>query len=147
MRCLFDEQLNEVAAQSLNVMCEHLGHGIAHIVDLGHAGMQDEHIPALCASMDIGALITMNVKDFGAKKVYLSALLEQSVHVAVVRPGKQRMDVAGQIGFIAPALPRALDIWHTSSQPQLLVVRQGGAVVPRTLDELVAEFEEPKKLP
>lgn len=147
MRCLFDEQLNEVVARSLNLMSGALGHEVLHIVDLGYGGMQDSDIPALCASIAAQALVTMNVKDFGAKKVYLSALLDEGIHVAVVRPGRQRMDIPGQVGFIALALPKAFQKWQESSQPVLLVVRQGGTVVSRTLSELVAEIESPKKIP
>ncbi len=147
MKCLFDEQLNEVAAQTLNVLSAFYGHEIVHIDALGHAGMQDEHIPGLCASIAAQALITMNVKDFGARKVYFSALLDQGIHVAVVRPGKQKMDPPGQVGLIAPALPRAFRLWGESNCPELLVVRQGGTVVQRTLEQLIAEVEAPKTLP
>jgi hypothetical protein len=83
----------------------------------------------------------MNVRDFGARKMYLRALLDEGIHVGVVRPGKQTMTVANQVSVVAKHLPAMLDRWVVATSPMLLVLRPAGLVA-RDLDDLLSEIDD-----
>ena len=101
--------------------------------------MADDDIPPLCHDQGITALITANVRDFGARKHYFAALLESGIHVAVVRPVKTKFDVGGQVGFMAPRMAYLIDRWQSADAPTLNVITQGG-VRERSLEQLLEEL-------
>lgn len=140
MKILLDEQLSETAAEALNVVIRAGGHQVLHINELGASGMSDEDIPSLRAQHDIQALVTVNVKDFGARLYYFTALVEAGIHVAVIRPGKLKMDVGGQLGLLASKASAMVSSWEKAESPILLRVTQGG-VSERSLQDLLKEID------
>jgi len=140
MRLLLDEQMSAVAASALSALAAARGSTVNHIVAIGHGGAQDDDIPELCRTNDYAALITINVKDFGARLHYYTALIAAGVHVGVVRPGKLRMDDGGQVGILAPRLGQMIALWSESNSPLLIKVTHGGIQV-RSLEELAEEIE------
>lgn len=140
MKILLDEQLSTVTAQALHPVVAHEGHAVEHLVTMGHGGTPDDDIPALCAEAGYSALISVNVKDFGARLHYFTALLDAGVSVSVVRPSKVKLDIGGQVGLIAPRLTQMIATWSSSPKPVLFVVTPGG-VRERSLDELIEQIE------
>ncbi|MDP9444132.1 MAG: DUF5615 family PIN-like protein [Actinomycetota bacterium] len=79
MRYLLDEQLSESAAKCLNGLVGRDPETVRHMTDLVPQGLEDDDIPPLCQQHGVATLITMNVRDFGAKKHYYAALLAHGV--------------------------------------------------------------------
>ncbi|MGH2791713.1 MAG: DUF5615 family PIN-like protein [Actinomycetota bacterium] len=145
MNFLLDENLNEDVAASLNTIGKRLPATFAHIVELGHAGMPDEEIPKLCADHGIAVLVTVNVKDFGARQVHFERLLARNVSVVVLRPGKVRFDLWLQAGLLSMHMKSIVRLIDEADGPVLIRVTQSGAGR-RSLEELTQE-EEGRSLP
>jgi hypothetical protein len=82
----------------------------------------------------------LNVRDFGARVHYYTALIAAGIHVGVVRPGKLRMDPGGQVGILAPRLDHMISLWSSSDAPLLLRITPG-SVQQRSLEDLAQEIE------
>lgn len=147
MNLLQDEQLSPKAAPAFAALLALSGGTVAHIGVLGYSGMDDGDIPELCRRLGFDTLLTINVKDFGARLHYYAALVDAGINVVVGRPGKgQRMDAYGQVGLFAQHLPRIeKNIIEGDGAVVLQVVTQG-SVRARTLSSLVEELES-KRLP
>lgn len=137
MKVLLDENLHENVALALHAV--NPSDTVLHIVTEGHAGMQDPQIPPYCESQGVEVLVTANVKDFGAKKVYFEALLRAGVSVIVARPGHYVFTPHGQLGILAPRFPQMLKSIAESESPLLFTVSPSG-YRERSLDELAAEI-------
>lgn len=88
MKVLLDENLWASLPAALNVFYERHGLDFHHINSIS-PGAQDPAIPNLCYERGFTALITVNVKDFGARRFIFEALLESGISVVVLRPSKQ----------------------------------------------------------
>src|SRR4051794_33907493 len=118
-----------------------------HIRDvLGRGGAQDPEIPPLCRDEEIDVLVTMNVRDFGARKHYYASLIENGVHVVVVRPSKLQPDAGQQLSLVSGAHTAIRRLLAAATEPSLVRVTHGGAGV-TSLPDLLLEIEGGKRLP
>ncbi len=142
MRLLLDEQMSDVAARSLAPLAETLGAAaVDHIRTIGHGGMDDDDIPALCREREYRALISLNVKDFGARRHYYAALVDAGVHVGVVRPARLKMTPANQVHVLSLHLEHMIRTWAAAEAPILIKITPS-PIEPVSLDELVAQMDE-----
>lgn len=140
MRFLLDENLHELVAATMNVLGLENGDEFLHIVPVAGFGKEDEEIPPICNEHGCDALITVNHKDFGAKKLYYQALLDSDVHVVVVRPGKMKFQPHMQVAFLASAYPHARALIAEANECVLVRMSWSSAVV-RTIDQILNEVE------
>lgn len=145
MRYLLDEQLDQVVALSMNPMGSKFGDEFIHILTLTHAGTLDTEIPNLCRDEGIGCIVTANVRDFGARKYHYQALLAENLHVAVLRPGRGKFYEEEQLALLSKSYRRIRVVAQEGRNPQLLACTQSG-VRPRTIEELIEEFDRGKRL-
>jgi hypothetical protein len=139
VRVILDENLWPELATSLNVFEQRQGVNFLHINDIA-PGAQDEDIPEICREHNATALVTANVKHFGARRVLFEALLEAGVSVIVPRPSKRTTltpEVQGAMLFrhlakIASALRGA--------QGRVLLKLTEGGVVETSLEQLTREI-------
>lgn len=73
---------------ALNVFRSRHGLDFDHINSIS-PGAQDPDIPNLCYEYGFVALVTVNVKDFGARRFIFEALLKAGISVVVLRPSKR----------------------------------------------------------
>lgn len=140
MRFLTDEQISEIVAPSMAPLAAMTADEFLHIRDLGAGGMDDAEIPALCRSNGIDALVSLNVRDFGARKQYYVALNAEGIHVVVLRPdGKRQLHNGEHLALVAGQWPTIQRLLSAASEPLLLRVTMG-RVVARTLAELLDEM-------
>lgn len=88
MKVLLDENLWVGLPTALNVFSSRQGLEFDHINNIS-PGAQDPEIPNLCYEHGFTALVTVNVKDFGARRFIFEALLEAGISVVVLRPPKR----------------------------------------------------------
>jgi predicted nuclease of predicted toxin-antitoxin system len=75
---ILDEQLDPRSAAVLNVVEDRHGCTFVSLRDLAPPKTPDIEIPNICRQNNAVALMTADIKDFGAKAVYFRALLEAS---------------------------------------------------------------------
>lgn len=138
MRFLLDEQLSPALGPALSA----LGEQFIHIDELGGGGSSDDQVVQLCRANDCEVLVTMNVRDFGARLYYYKALLDRGIHVVVGRwPRKGSQPDAGkQLALFAQHYGALKGKLLTADSPTLVIVRQSGIRV-RDLSELVDEID------
>jgi hypothetical protein len=110
-------------------------------LDVAAAGTEDMYIPTICQTNAIGTLITVNHKDFGAKKAIYLALLAAGVHIVVVRPGKMRLSIPNQASVLSMQYPHFSKLIR-ESEVHILVRITPSDIKARTLNELVDEFDQ-----
>lgn len=137
MKYLLDEQLSERTARSLTALEDD---EFVHILDSHEAGTGDPEIPGICRERGVDALITVNVRDFGAKKLLYEALLSQGISVIVLRPGGMKMDVVGQARLILDHFRRIQVTLRDAAGPILVVATPSNARS-RRLEDLIAEID------
>lgn len=140
MRSLLDENLDPRLAQVLSIVADE--DGFVALAVAGQTGMDDEDIPALCARERIDALITANYKDFGAKKMYYQALMEEGVSVIVIRPGKIAFDSLQQSTILTRWWKRIRTLLAEAQGAAVLIHVTQTDVRLRNLESLIAEFGE-----
>jgi hypothetical protein len=90
VKILLDEQLDtpdSVVGMALNAFASR--HGCTFVsLQIEAPGLSDPEIPGYCRRNGIAALVSANVKDFGARLVLYEALLRAGISVVVLRPGK-----------------------------------------------------------
>jgi hypothetical protein len=64
------------------------------------SGTKDPIIPGLCKRNGFDALVTANVKDFGARLPLYQTLLEKGISVVVVRPGRETLTPEVQVSIL-----------------------------------------------
>jgi hypothetical protein len=138
VKFLLDEQLSPQTALALNALGSSFGQ-YEHILDSQSQGMKDEQIPPLCRERSIDVLVTVNVRDFGAKKIYYEALLDEGISVVVLRPGRMSIDTLGQVQLITRHLRRVIVLLERAPGPVLVVVTPSD-VRDRSIEELIAEL-------
>jgi hypothetical protein len=143
---LLDEQLDAAVAAGMNAMSHRHGMTVRSIRDIA-SGSKDEDIPDVCKDGGYEALISANVRDFGAKLPLYEALLAAEVSVVVLRPGRrQTLTPEVQLGVLAQHSSSIGRMLPADGPPKLLRVTQSG-VVERTLEELRHEIEDGVTLP
>jgi hypothetical protein len=147
VKYLVDEQMSGVVARGMRPVGASFDEEWVHVRDdLGRGGIQDPDIPPLCRDEQVGVLVTMNVRDFGARKFYYASLVEHGIHVVVVRSGKQQPDPAQQLGLVAGAHSGIRRLLGGTLGPSLVKVTHSGATV-TTLEALLQEIESKRRLP
>ena len=138
MRIILDEQLDPTLADVLNVLQKRHGCDFVSLRDLAPPKTQDIEIPKICRDNGAIALITADVKDFGAKKVYFEALLEAGVSVVTLRPQKRTNVLESQTALILEWSREVAAVLRDATEPVLVRVNNSG-VSPRSLEELIEE--------
>jgi hypothetical protein len=147
VKYLVDEQMSGVVSQGMRAVGLAYGEEWVHIRDdLGRGGAQDPEIPPLCRAEGIDVLVTMNVRDFGARKHYYASLTEHGVHVVVVRPSKLQPDAGQQLSLVAGAHSGVRKLLGSATEPSLVRVTHSGATV-TSLQDLLREIEGDRRLP
>ena len=140
MRVLLDENLWPELAIALNAFEQRYNLSFIHINDVA-PDVQDDDIPAICRELGATALVSANVRDFGARRIIFEALLEAGVSVIVPRPSRrvtltpevQMSMLMRHIKSIAAALRR--------DQGQLLLKITEGGVTETSIEQLIKEAE------
>lgn len=141
MRFLLDENLSGRAAEAMTVVGEDEGDEYGHVLQHAPQSTDDDALPRICRDNGFDAIVTVNVRDFGAKKVIYEALLQEGVHVVVIRPGKLTLYLSEQVQLLSGSYRRVRALLASASEPTLVRVNPGGTADPRTVEELAAEFE------
>lgn len=147
MKYLVDEQMSGVVSQGMRAVGARYEEEWLHIRDdLNRGGAQDPEIPPICRDQSIDVLITMNVRDFGARKHYYASLIEHGVHVVVVRPSKLQPDAGQQLSLVAGAHSGIRKLLSVATEPSLVRVTHSGATM-TSLQELLDEIDGGRMLP
>jgi predicted nuclease of predicted toxin-antitoxin system len=147
VKFLVDEDLSETVAESVNPVGRPDGHEFVHIRALGYGGATDDEIPGICRENGFSALITLNVRDFGARRHYFAVLLDHGIHVVVGRHGRSRqLSAANQAALILNHYDAIVRRLRDADSPRLLRVTES-AVVERDLDQLIHEITGGTGLP
>jgi len=101
-------------------------------------GTKDAAIPGLCREHGFDALVSANVKDFGARLPLYRRLLENGVSVVVVRPGRETLTPEVQVSILS-FHSREIGRRLADKPPTLLRVTRSD-VKERSLDELLNEI-------
>jgi hypothetical protein len=116
VRIILDENLWPELATALNAFEQRYHLTFLHINDIA-PGAQDEDIPAICRDQGAAALVSANVRDFGARRVIFEALLEAGVSVIVLRPSKR--------ATLTPEVQMSMLIRHIRKVASALRDREG----------------------
>jgi predicted nuclease of predicted toxin-antitoxin system len=138
VRIILDEQLDPTLANVLNVLRNRHGCEFVSLRDLAPPKTQDIEIPKICRDNGAIALVTADVKDFGAKKVYFEALLEAGVSVVTLRPQKRIHVLESQTALLLEWSREVAAVLRDATEPVLVRVNNSG-VSPRSLQELIDE--------
>lgn len=107
MILLLDEQLDSPdmkVARALNIMGDSYDLSFRSL-RTESAGLKDPDIPAYCEREGIDALVSFNVRDWGAKDALYRALIEAGVSIIVLRPqAKKSLSVDQQLAMLAKHL-------------------------------------------
>lgn len=139
MRYLLDENVSESIApamQAIGLPQEMFSHVLA---EAGREGLDDDEVVELCAERRFDVLITLNVRDFGAKKHYYAALNDRGIHVVVGRPGKSQPDLGQQLALIAAQFDHVRMVLTRAQAPTLVRLTRTSAQE-RTLQQLLSEI-------
>lgn len=140
MRFLIDEQMSPSVSLALGGLIAASGGGVTHVRDHVPRRLTDDEIPGLCQRENIQTLITMNVKDFGAKRHYYAALLAEGIHVVVVRPSKLQPNPGQQLALVAQHWSYIEDHLADAPSAKLIKATFSGATE-RSLEDLVNEIQ------
>ncbi len=140
MRFLLDEDVSPTVADAMQAMAEP-GDVYVHVLALaGRNGLLDDEVVELCHKEQGDTLITLNVKDFGARKHYYASLNQRAISVVVARPAKQQPDTYQQVALICAQFETVRAMLATATGPILIKLTRSSAVR-RTLEELLAEVQ------
>jgi predicted nuclease of predicted toxin-antitoxin system len=140
VRIILDEQLDPTLADVLNVLQNRHGCEFISLRDLAPPKTQDIEIPSICREHGAAALVTADVKDFGAKRVYFEALLEAGVSVVTLRPQKRTHVLEAQTALLVQWSREAAAALRGAVEP-ILVRVNNSSVSARSLQELVEETQ------
>lgn len=139
MRIILDEQLDPTLADVLNVLQSRHGCTFVSLRHLAPPKTQDIEIPGICKEQGAIALVTADVKDFGAKRVYFEALLEAGVSVVTLRPQKRTHVLETQTALLLQWSREVASTLRRAAEPILVRVNNSG-VSPRSLQDLIDEL-------
>ena len=138
MNVLMDENLSGLdLADTLNAHSEKHGCTFVTFPRIAHQGADDDDVPGIAREAGASALLSINVKDFGAKEQYFRALVASGVSVVSLRIRNQD---TGDIDYIKSTL-----IKHTRRIAKILTTTQESVVIsvdksnarPRSLQEIL----------
>jgi hypothetical protein len=110
------------------------------------AGLKDPEIPAYCEREGIDALVSFNVRDWGAKDALYRALIEAGVSIIVLRPqAKKSLTVEQQLSVLSKHL-RVIG-GHLHEGGNVLVRVNESGCRKWTLEELRKEIAREGRLP
>ena len=138
MRIILDEQLDPTLADVLNVLRSRHGCTFISLRHLAPPKTQDIEIPGICREHGAGALVTADVKDFGAKRVYFEALLQAGVSVVTLRPQKRVHVLEAQTALLLQWSREVAGALRVATEPVLIRVNSS-SVSPRSLQDLIEE--------
>ena len=139
MRIILDENLWPELATALNAFEQRYHLTFLHINDIA-PGAQDEDIPDICREWGAAALVSANVRDFGARRVIFEALLEAGVSVIVPRPSKRAtLTPEVQMSMLIRHIQRITTALRGSGGHLLLKLTEGG-VTEISLEQLSREI-------
>lgn len=132
-----------MVAEVLSVIGRSSGDEFVYICDVADQGTLDDAIPALCSSSGCRALLTVNHKDFGAKKALYEALLSAGIHVIVIRPLKHPWTPDQQASLLSGKMRAFATLVRQAEQSgeRILVRVSPSDVKKRTLDQLIREID------
>ena len=140
MRIILDENLWPELATALNAFEQRYHLTFLHINDIA-PGAQDEDIPDICREQGAAALVSANVRDFGARRVIFEALLEAGVSVIVPRPSKRAtLTPEVQMSMLIRHIQRIATALRNTRGTLLLKLTEGG-VTQINLEQLSREIE------
>jgi hypothetical protein len=138
VRVILDENLWPETATSLNAFESRFDLHFQHINQIA-PGAQDEDIPEICREQGAMALVSANVRDFGARRVIFEALLASGISVIVPRPSKRAtLTPQVQVSMLVRHIGRISTTLHQTQEPVLLRVTEGG-IAEVSLEQLVRE--------
>jgi hypothetical protein len=138
VRVILDENLWPETATALNAFEPRFD---LHFVHINHIapGAQDEDIPEICREQGATALVSANVRDFGARRIIFEALLASGISVIVPRPSKRAtLTPQVQVSMLVRHIERISATLHQAQEPVLLRVTEGG-ITEVSLEQLVKE--------
>jgi hypothetical protein len=139
VRYLLDECLSDLTAKTMAVLGA--PDEFVYILDVAGQSLDDLDIPALCQAEHFDILVTINVKDFGARKPIYEAVIDAGINVLVLRPKKgQPTNVHWQAGLLARHYPAYTKLFGTATEATLGSLSDGG-VRQQTLTQIMAEIE------
>jgi hypothetical protein len=140
VRIILDENLWPELATALNAFEQRYQLTFLHINDIA-PGVPDEEIPRICREHEATALVSANVRDFGARRVIFEALLEAGVSVIVPRPSRRAtLTPEVQMSMLIRHIQRITSALR-NSQGQLLLKLTEGGVTETSLEQLTREIE------
>lgn len=140
MRIVLDEQLDPKTAEVLNILSSRHGCTFQSLRDLVGPGTPDIQVPSVCRRAGAIALVSADVKDFGAKKVYFQALVEAGLSVIVLRPRKGRHALEAQTALLLDRSQEVAGVLKDTDTPALIRVNKDG-VSTRDLQGLIEEIQ------
>jgi len=140
VRIILDEQLDPTLADVLNVLWSRHGCTFVSLRHLAPPKTQDIEIPGICNEHGAAALVTADVKDFGAKRVYFEALIEAGVSVVTLRPQRRTHVLEAQTALLLQWSQEVAAALRDTAEPILIRVNNSG-VSPRNLQELIKEIQ------
>ena len=140
MRIILDENLWPELATALNAFEQRYHLTFIHINDIS-PGAQDEDIPAICRKQEASALVSANVRDFGARRIIFEALLEAGISVIVPRPSKRAtLTPEVQMSMLIRHIQRIATVLRDNPDNMLLKLTEGG-ITEISLEQLSREAE------
>jgi predicted nuclease of predicted toxin-antitoxin system len=139
VRIILDEQLDPKTVEVLNVLESRHGCNFQTLRDLVSPGTPDVEVPEICRNAGAVALVTADVKDFGAKRVYFEALVEAGLSVIVLRPRKGRYALEAQTAVLLDRSQEIASGLREAESPMLIRVNKDG-ISTRSLQELIEEI-------
>ena len=138
MRIILDENLWPELATALNAFEQRYQLTFLHINSIA-PGAQDEDIPDICRNLEATALVSANVRDFGARRIIFEALLNAGVSVIVPRPSKRApLTPEVQMSMLIRHIQRIANALRSNQSNLLLRLTEGG-VTEVSLDQLTRE--------
>ncbi len=138
MRFLLDENVSQSIAPALQALGEP-DEFYSHVLEeAGRPKLTDDEVVELCRTGNFDVLITINVRDFGARLHYYASLRDRGIHVVVVRTGKEQPDLHQQMAMVCGQFDAVRRILSRAAGPALVKVTRTSAHE-RTLDELINE--------
>jgi hypothetical protein len=140
VRYLLDECLSDRTAKAMAVVGA--PDEFVHILDVAPPSTSDLDIPAICRDKSFGTLITVNVKDFGARKHIYEAVVDAGTNVLVLRRQKrQATTYYWQVSLLARHYLAYQRLFETATEATLGSLSDGG-VRAVTLAQIMAEIAD-----
>lgn len=123
----------------MNPVASLYGDEFRHLLEFAPPGTPDSQIPGMCRTEGFDCLVTANIKDFGARKVYYQALVANGIHVVVIRP-RVTFYPEIQISMLTSSYRSLRTVLGVAKEPVLVRCTPTNVKV-RTIQELIDEFE------